>query len=132
MTIVATNKTGRVPVTVLQIRGELGAESSDSLLEEARSAVERGAQHLLLDLTDVTYISSAGLSAIHSIFTQLNAASGEIEDSAVHRGIASGTYRSEFLKLLCPSRHVLQTLKMTGFDMFLELHTDLRQAILSF
>jgi ABC-type transporter Mla MlaB component len=131
MNIVASNEMGRVPVTIFRITGELGAESSDLLRQEARSAVERGAQHLLLDLSEVTYVSSSGLQAIHDIFSQLRSASEE-EDSAVHKGIASGTYRSEHLKLLSPSRHVLRTLKMAGFDMFLELHTDLQQAILSF
>ncbi len=132
MNIVATNEMGRVPVTIFRITGEIGAESSDLLRQEARSAVELGAQNLLLDLSEVTYVSSSGLRAIHDIFSQLRSVSAENEDSAVHRGIASGTYRSKHLKLLCPSRHVLQTLKMSGFDMFLELHTSLQQAILSF
>jgi len=50
----------------------------------------------------------------------------------VRKGIAAGTYKSRHLKLLNPNRHVLQTLKLAGFDMFLEIHSTPQEAIDSF
>ena len=133
MEIIAGREAGRVPVTVFQISGEIGAESSDFLRQEARDAVEAGTRYLLLDLTDVTFVGSAGLRAIHDVFMMLRSASPEVDDSAgVYKGIASGTYQSPHLKLLKPSRRVLQALKLAGFDMFLEAHADLPEAIASF
>ncbi len=133
MKIIVTQEAGRVPVTVFQITGEIGAESSDFLRREARGAVEAGTRHLLLDLTGVTFVGSAGLRAIHDIFMLLRTASPATDEgAAVHKGIASGTYQSPHLKLLKPGRHVLQALKLAGFDMFLEVHTDLPEAIASF
>lgn len=132
MRIVVSRVEGRVPVTLLRVVGEIGVESAGLLRQEAQSAVESGARHVLLDLADVTFVSSAGLRAVHYVFTLLRAASPGQGDEAVHRGIASGTYHSPLLKLLKPSQHVREALRLAGFDMFLEVHTDLQAAISSF
>jgi hypothetical protein len=58
-------------------------------------------------------------------------ASGESEQ-AVRKGIAAGTYKSLHLKLLKPNGNVMQALKMAGFDMFLEVHSNLKKAVASF
>ena len=39
---------------------------------------------------------------------------------------------SPHLKLVKPTPHVLEVLKSAGYDMFLEIHRDLRQALDSF
>jgi hypothetical protein len=132
MNIVASQAEGRVPVTIFEITGDIGAESSGLLRLEAQRAVEAGTRYLLLDLSAVMFISSAGLRAIHQIFMLLRTDSPEESDDAVHRGITSGTYHSPFVKLLKPRSHVLQALKLAGFDMFLEIHSDLQAAIASF
>jgi len=46
--------------------------------------------------------------------------------------VRAGTYRSPYLKLFNPSPDVLNTITMTGYDMVLEIHTDLRAALSSF
>jgi anti-anti-sigma factor len=130
--IVTANKQGRVPVTVFHIKGEISAESSEKLQQQAQDAYEAGTRDLLLDLSKVTFLSSAGLRAIHYIFMLLRTDSSEERAKSVRKGIAEGTYRSPHLKLLNPKREVLQTLKMSGFDMFLEIHSKMRAAINSF
>lgn len=132
MEIEAVPQTGRLPVTVLRIHGDLGAASSDALLAKAQEAYETGARHLLVDLSDVGYMSSAGLKAMHQVFMLLRTDAPEEAADLARKGIASGEYKSPHLKLLNPNRHVLQTLKLAGYDMFLELFTDLQKAIASF
>ena len=54
------------------------------------------------------------------------------DDEIVRKGVAAGTYKSPNLKILKPTDNVLQTLKLSGFDMFLDIHSDLKEAIASF
>ncbi|MGC8855187.1 MAG: STAS domain-containing protein, partial [Anaerolineae bacterium] len=58
---------GRVPVTVLHLQGQLDGQNYQSLIEKARQLVQSGARDFVLDLSDLTYISSAGLVALHVI-----------------------------------------------------------------
>jgi anti-anti-sigma regulatory factor len=130
--IVVSHQTEPVPVVLFHITGEIAADSAHLLEQQGDEAVKDGARNLLLDLSDVTFVSSSGLRAVHHLFTLLRGASPEESDEAVRKGLLAGTYQSPHLKLLNPSRDVLQTLKLAGFDMFLEIHSDLQAALASF
>lgn len=132
MDIVVWQEQGRVPVTVLHVRGELNVNSYEQLQAEARKAFDAGARDMILDLTEVPYVSSAGLRGIHAIFAMLRTAATDETDEAVSKGLRDGTYKSPHLKLLSPSDHVMEVLHTSGFDMYLEVYTDLPQAVASF
>jgi hypothetical protein len=128
--ISVSQEQARVPVTVFRVKGAI--TTSDELESRAREAFDAGTRNLLLDLTDVPYIATSGLRALHNIYTLLRTDSAAESDEAVRVGIASGTFVSPHLKLLKPSAHVLEALKVTGYDMFLEIHRDLKRALASF
>ncbi len=130
--IVVSHKNGRVPVSVFQIKGEVTLESCEQLQQQVEDAHKAGMHNLVLDLTDVSLLSSSGLRVIHYIFNLLRTNAPEESDEAMHKGIKDGSFTSPHLKLLNPSRQVLGTLKLAGFDMFLEIHSDLQKAITSF
>ncbi|MFO7170154.1 MAG: STAS domain-containing protein [Chloroflexota bacterium] len=130
MEITVSHEQGRVPVTVLHVAGAI--TSNTELEEAARQAYEAGARNILLDLSDVPYMATAGLRALHYIYTLLRTDSPEESDEVVGKGIRAGTYVSPHLKLLGPSARVLEALKIAGYDMFLEIHRDRAQAISSF
>jgi anti-anti-sigma factor len=133
MSITILNKQeGAVPITIFQIKGEVDATSYEQLQAEAKEAREAGMHNLLLDLTGVTYISSAGLRAIHYIFNMLRAQTPEESDEAMSKGLRDGTFKSPHLKLLNPTPAVLEILKTTGMDMYLEIHHNLKDALASF
>lgn len=134
MEILVLNEQARVPVTVFQIKGELTAETDVQFLEQVEEAYQAGMRNLLLDLTKLTFLSSAGLRAIHKVFLLLREKSpgSGSSDDAVLDGIRAGTYRSRHLKLFKPSSDVMQVLSTTGFDMFLEIYTDRKKALASF
>jgi hypothetical protein len=132
MQISISEEKGRVPVTVFHIEGELSAESYDQLQRHAREAFKAGTHNLLLDLTDVTFLSSSGLRAFHEIFLMLRIDSPEESDESMRAGIKAGVFHSPHLKLLNPSRQVREVLKTAGFDMFLEIHSDRQTALASF
>jgi len=132
MNIVVSDEQGRVPVTVFRIKGEIGANDYEQLEAQAREAFELGMRNLLLDLSEVTYISSAGLRALHSIFNMLRADSPGESDAAMSKGLRDGSFKSPHLKLLNPQRDALQALTIAGYDMFLEIHHSRQDAIASF
>ena len=132
MEIAVSHEQGRVPVTVLHARGEISADSYEELQAQAQAAVKAGARDVLLDLAEVTYISSAGLRALHYIFTLVRTDSPAESDSALSKGLRAGTWKSPHFKLLNPQPSVLEILKAAGFDMYLEIHHNLRDAVASF
>jgi hypothetical protein len=132
MEIAVSSEQGRVPVTVFRIKGDIDVASYEQLQTTARQAFEAGTRNLLLDLTEVAYISSAGFRALHYIFTLLRTDSPDESDEAMSKGLRSGTFKSPHLKLLNPSPVCLQALRTAGFDMFLEIYHDLEVAVASF
>jgi anti-anti-sigma factor len=130
MELTVSQEAGRVPVTVVHVKGNIDSTSYKEFQTRAEQLVDDGAADLLIDLHDVPYVSSAGLRALNQIYNRLRQ---ETEDTAaVSKGVTAGTYKSPHLKLLAPSKRVLETLKMSGFDMFLEVHSQLREAVASF
>jgi anti-anti-sigma factor len=127
MEIGVRHEQGRVDVTVFAIMGELTVESYEQLEERFVQEQKLGTKHLLIDLKEVPYISSNGLRALQHIFSLL-----EQDDETTRTRIRAGTFMSTRLKLLSPSTDVCRVLKTAGFDMFLEMYSDLQSAIASF
>jgi hypothetical protein len=130
MEITVSQQQGRVPVTIFHITGEL--TSNQELEQRAKEAFEAGTKDLLLDLAEVPYIATSGLRALHTIYTMLRTAAPAESDEAVKAGIRAGTFVSPHLKLLNPSAHAKQALHVAGYDMFLEIHSNLERAVASF
>jgi hypothetical protein len=130
MDVTVSQAQGRVQVTIFSITGPV--TDNQELEALAQTAYDSGARNILLDLTNVPYMATAGLRALHAIFTLLRADTPEESDAATKAGIAAGTFLSPHLKLLKPSAHVLEVLKASGYDMFLEIHDDVNQAVASF
>lgn len=131
--ITVSEQQGRVPVTVLHLQGDvIDANSYGQLEAQVQAAYEAGARNVLLDLTKVKYISSAGLRALHSIFLLLRGDTPAESDQVMKKGLMDGSFKSPHLKLLNPSPAVMETLRTMGFDMFLEVHRNLKDAVASF
>jgi len=130
MEISVSEEQGRVPIHVVRVTGAI--TDNRELEQQAQAIFERGGRDILLDLSDVPYMATSGLRALHAIYTLLRSDAPEESDAALKSGIAAGTYQSPHLKLLNPSAHVLEALRAAGYDMFLEIHTNRKQAIASF
>lgn len=130
MEIAVTQAQGRVPVTVFRITGPI--TSNVELEAQAQAAYDAGARNLLLDLSEVPYIATYGLRALHFIYTLLRTSAPDESDAAVRKGIGDGTFMSPHLKLLKPTPHAVEALKVAGYDMFLEIHRDYDKALSTF
>lgn len=132
MEITVTQAQGKVPVTIFHIVGDIAADTSGQLETQARQAIESGTRHLLLDLSQVPFVSSYGIRTISQIFTWLRDREGGEDDAALKKGLNDGTFMSCCLKIVNPSKRVREALSVTGIDMFLEMHNDMDKAIASF
>ncbi len=132
MEIKVTQEEGRVPVTVMQLDGELASETYQQFQARAQQEIAGGACYLLLDMTKVPYMSSAGIRAIYQIFSWLRELPDGEDEDALKTSLVDGSYKSRRLKLLNPSSQVQKTMATAGMDMFLEVHHDLRKAVASF
>jgi hypothetical protein len=132
MKIEVSQEQGRVPVTVFRIKGAIISDAE--LSAKAEDAFRKGTRDLLLDLQEVPYMSSQGLRGLHFIYTLLRTDAPGESDQAVKTGIAAGTFKSPHLKLFGPTDKTLEVLKITGYDMFLEIYAKdkFNQAIASF
>jgi hypothetical protein len=130
MDVTVSQAQGRVPVTIFHITGAV--TTNQELEARAQAAHEGGARNILIDLAEVPYMATAGLRALHAIYTLLRANTPEESDAATKAGIAAGTFASPHLKLLNPNPYVKEVLKVAGYDMFLEIHSDVNQAVASF
>jgi len=59
---------GDLPVTVFRLRGWLDAQSEEQLLEAARTAYDGGARYLLIDMSDLDTLTSAGMRALQKVY----------------------------------------------------------------
>ncbi len=121
MEIAVSYEQGRVPVTVLHVQGEINANSYEQLQAQAQAAVEAGTRDMLLDLAEVTFISSAGLRALHYAFTLVRTDSPAESDAALSKGLRDGTWRSPHLKLLT---RIFVDERRTIDGIFLELRRE--------
>ncbi|NJN79455.1 MAG: STAS domain-containing protein [Anaerolineales bacterium] len=123
-------------VVILQLGGQLDGQTYQELIDKAKDVYKDGAKNLLLDLSELTYISSAGLVALH--FIALLSRGEDLPDTeqgwaalkSVDRTREGGTQKNA--KLLNPRPEVLNVLEMVGFSTFFEIFTDKQKAIDSF
>ena len=55
---------GRVPIAILAIHGDLDASNYEQVIDKARELYGAGARHLLIDFSDMPFISPARYSNI--------------------------------------------------------------------
>lgn len=134
MEIKTTTENGRVPVTVVQVSGNLDSSTYENFQSEVDSLIDGGARYVLLDLAQAKFISSAGFRAFNNVFNKLRALHPDtnLSEDEVKQGIASGTYKSPHLKLLGLSDEAKSAFELAGFDLFIETFTDKQTAIASF
>ena len=125
-----------VPVTILKVDGQLDGQTYQDLIAKAKELYAAGARDFLMDLSDLTYISSAGLVALHSIALLVkgeelpDTESGWSAYRSVGRTTAAGL--QTHIKLFNPREEVRNVLDMVGFGNVFQIFTDREEALKSF
>jgi anti-anti-sigma factor len=126
--ITASQIEGKVPVTILHLNGHLHGNTESQLIDQVRQAQAHGSQYLLLDLSGVEVLTSAGLRAIHNIFN-LFTPQGDVDIIRQH---GEEPYKSPYFKLVCPNPDVYYVLNIAGFLQNLLIYNNMEDAVNSF
>jgi anti-anti-sigma regulatory factor len=136
MEITVSTQQGKVPVTLVQPHGDIDASNFRELVSKAEELIKNGAQDFLVDLSDVPFMSSAGLVALHSIAITLRGEKPIDPESGWAALKAMDPSRQKgmqpHLKLLNPQQYVADTFEKAGFTQFFQVFTDLKTAVASF
>jgi anti-anti-sigma factor len=128
LTITTSLIQGDVAVTVFHLTGHLHGPTEKDLLDRATQAHEDGTKHLVLDLSDLEFLSSAGLRAILNIF-KLFTPQSEVETMRKH---GDEPYKSPYLKIVCAKPEIYYILSITGFLQNILIFNNLEDATNSF
>jgi len=137
LTTTTTEETGRVPITILALEGELDASNFERLVDEVRALYEAGTRNLLIDLSGLTFLASSGLVALHSIVRILHGEPPPDPESgwgALHSlglDVDSGATQRE-VQLAGPQPAVARVLQRTGLDRLFVVHEDRAAGVAAF
>ncbi len=136
MEITVSTQQGRVPVTIVQPHGDVDASNYRELITKVESLIKADAKDFVIDLSDVPFMSSAGLVGLHSIAillrgeTPADPQSGWGALKAMDRDRDRGVQKH--VKLFGPQQYVAETFDKAGFTQFFEIFSDLKKAVASF
>lgn len=100
-------------VVALTVTGRIDSANAAEFEEELSKLTQSGKNNLVLDLSGVQFISSAGLRVLVTARKAVKSAGGDI-------------------RLASPSAEVVETLKIAGLDVLFESYPDREAAIASF
>ena len=103
-------------VTVLHLQDRLNMGNTSELELAAKQAYATGARRLIIDLTKVPSITSAGIRSI----------------LIIHKMLAGTGNKSDYLKLAGPTKQVREVLKIAGLLNHLEIYDNVEQALAAF
>ena len=118
LTITSEHVQARVAITVFRLKGWLDAQSENQFVQAAQAAYEAGARFLVLDLSQIEAVASAGIRAVQKA-NRIFASEGAL-------------YRVAHVRLASAPPQIVQVLGITGFLQNLPLYENVQAAIESF
>ena len=131
MEINVTLHEGKEPIAIMHLKGDIDASNFIEITDKAEEAFNNPSPYLIIDLSDVTSISSTGLAAIHKIALLYSGVPQNVEENSNPDFTHSSNAR-KYVKLLNPQPEVDKTLAAAGLKLFFKVFKDLDSAIASF
>lgn len=118
-----TKEQGNVEVSVLHVKGEVNSTNYEEFQSKALELHAGGARHLLIEFSRVSFMSSAGIRAIHAIYQAYHdpGDAPKPED-----------FKSENFKLVDVPENILKVIKAVGIDTQIEIHPNVAEGVASF
>lgn len=119
------------PIAIMHLEGEINASNFIQVTDKAQELYLNPARNLIIDLSDVTGISSTGLAAIHKIALLYSGVPQKVQQDANPDFTHSSSARKH-VKLLNPQPEVEKTIEAAGLKLFFKVFRDLDSALASF
>lgn len=116
-------------VSILHLAGRLDGLSESMLLKTAQEEHQGGTSYLLLDLTQLSMLTSAGLRAFHTIY-KLFTPTAEVEEWGAQH--PDEPYKSAYFKLAGTSSEIYYVLNIAGFLHNIPVFANLQEGLRSF
>jgi anti-sigma B factor antagonist len=100
-------------VTLFEITGRIDSTNANELGEALNTAIDTGHTQIVVDLSGVEYMSSAGLREMVTALKKVKRGTGD-------------------LRLAAPSERVLEVLELAGLDSIFEIFPTQVEAVGSF
>ncbi len=104
-----------VPVTVFRLRGWLDAQSEEQLLESTRTAFDNGVRYLLIDMSELDTLTSAGMRALQKVYQMFTP--------------KEERFKVAHLKLCSAPPQIYNVLGITGFLQNIPMYESLDAAL---
>ncbi len=107
------NERHEAGVAIVSLKGRLDAASSQEAEQRMGGLIDAGDQSILVNLSDLDYISSSGLRVLLASLKRLKKTGGD-------------------LRIACPKPAVRDVFTMAGFHRIFAIHDDEASALSSF
>jgi anti-anti-sigma regulatory factor len=132
MEITVTIHQAEQPIAIMQVKGEISAASFMEVVNKAQELYNNPARYLIIDLSGVTSVSSAGLVGLHKIALVYSGVPQQVDDDDSRPDFTHNSSARKFVKLLNPQPDVDEALKKAGLKLFFKVYTNLESALESF
>lgn len=134
MEITVSIRQASQPIAIMKVRGEINAASYMEVVNKAQELYDNPARSLIIDLGEVSSVSSAGLVGLHKIALVYSGVPQQVEadKDEMRPDFTHSSNARKFVKLLNPQPEVDEALKNAGLRLFFKVYTDLDQAVQSF
>jgi anti-anti-sigma regulatory factor len=119
------------PVAVMRLKGEINASNFMLVSDKARELYQNPARNLVIDLGEVTSISSTGMAALHNIALVYSGMPQTVQQGTNPDFTHSSNARKH-VRLLDPQPEVDKSLETAGMKLFFKVFKDLESALASF
>lgn len=107
------NVAGVQNATLVEVSGRVDSMTANQFGEALKTAIDQGSVNIVLDLSGVEYMSSAGLREIVGALKKVKRASGD-------------------LRVAQPTERVMEVFEMAGLDTILQIFPSQREAVGSY
>ena len=131
MNIQVSIEQAKEPIAVMKLDGVIDASNFMEVVDKADEIYDNPSRNLIIDLGDVTGITSTGQVAIHKIALIYSGVPQDVQENQNPDFTHSSNAR-KYVKLLNPQPDVDKALEQAGLKLFFKVFSDLESAIQSF
>jgi anti-anti-sigma factor len=129
----------KLHITIIKLIGEMDGSNSRDVVAKVEEVCAAGARSLIIDLSEMSFMSSAGLATLHHIAVLMrnNQPPGAADRLSslydMQEEKASSTAAPEkYVKLLNPQPRVKRSLEQIGYNRIFEIFTEREAALASY